>query len=117
MIKRKLSVKKRRSKKQREFINSLLFFVISLLSITGLLIYLWVYNEINITERENVALERIRKNASAENVELSSEIAGLIRVDRITKIAKDELKMVTPEPETLIVFINPEILTRTFEGK
>lgn len=109
MLKKPVS-RKRRSKREREFINSLLFFVASILSIAGLLTYLWVYNEINITARENVALEKIRKNIVAENVDLRNDVAALVRVDRITEIAETELNMVTPEPETLVVFIEPGIL-------
>ena len=109
---RKTSTRRRLSKKQQEFISSLLFFIISILSISGLITYLWVYNEINIAERENVALEKIRKDNAVENVELRSGIAGLMRVDRITNIAKNKLKMVTPEPETLVVFINSESTQR-----
>lgn len=111
MIWKKLQ-KKRRSRKQQEFINSLLFFVISLLSICGLLTYLWVYNEINITARENSTLEKIRKSLIAENVEYRSQIARLARVDRITQIAERELNMVTPEPETLVVFIDATVLEK-----
>ena len=102
--------RRRRSKKQQEFINSLLFFVVSVLSIAGLLTYLWVYNEINVTARENAGLGRIRRSIATENVELRNEIARLTRIDRITEIAENDLKMVTPRPETLVVFINPEIL-------
>jgi len=109
--------RKRLSKKQQEFISSLLFFVISILSISGLLTYLWVYNEISISERENAALERIRKDIAAENVELRSRIASLMRVDRITRIAKNELKMVSPVPETLVVFINTENIHSSYKEK
>ncbi|MFQ6675429.1 MAG: hypothetical protein ACE5LH_03680 [Fidelibacterota bacterium] len=88
--------------------NSLLFFAVSLLSISGLLTYLWVYNEINITVKEIDALGRIRETVAAKNIQLTSEIAALKRVDRITRIAEDELHMVTPEPETLVVFFGSD---------
>lgn len=99
---------KRRSRQKQEFVNSLLFFVVSLLSISGLLTYLWVYNEINITVRDTDALETIQENVEAENVQFYSEIAALKRVDRITRIAEDELHMVTPEPESLVVFFGSD---------
>lgn len=100
----------RKSKRQQEFINSLLFFVVSILSISGLLTYLWVYNEINITTRENVALHRIRTNMIEENSELFSVLTRLKRVDRITRIAEKELSMVIPEPETLVVYLDDTYL-------
>ncbi|MDP6457026.1 MAG: hypothetical protein QF613_00170 [Candidatus Marinimicrobia bacterium] len=106
MTRKKPVQRKRKSKRQQEFINSLLFFVVSILSISGLLTYLWVYNEINITTRENVALRKIKVNMIEENGELFSQITRLKRIDRITRIAEDELSMVTPEPETLVVYLD-----------
>ena len=44
MIKRK-----RRSKKSTEFLQTLLFFITTMLSISGLIVYLWVYTEIDET--------------------------------------------------------------------
>ncbi|MCH8068306.1 MAG: cell division protein FtsL [Candidatus Marinimicrobia bacterium] len=102
----------RKSKKQQEFINSLLFFVVTLLSISSLLTYLWVYNEVNITDREISGLKRIQENIAVENREIRSEIGRLSRIDRITEIARKELQMVTPEPESLVVFVDKEILRR-----
>ncbi|MCH7731844.1 MAG: cell division protein FtsL [Candidatus Marinimicrobia bacterium] len=102
----------RKSKKQQEFINSLLFFVVTLLSISSLLTYLWVYNEVNITDREISGLKSIQENIAVENREIRSEIGRLSRIDRITEIARKELQMVTPEPESLVVFVDKEILRR-----
>ena len=95
----------KRTKKRREFISSLLFFTITLLSISGLLTYLWVYNEINLTIMENNMLRKIAIKIETENKGFNSEIASLERIDRITNIAQNELKMVTPEPETLAVVL------------
>jgi len=95
----------RRTKKRREFISSLLFFTITLLSISGLLTYLWVFNEINLTSMENNMLRKITLKIETENKNINSKIASLERIDRITNIAKNELKMVTPEPETLAVML------------
>ena len=95
----------RRTKKRREFISSLLFFTITLLSISGLLTYLWVYNEINLTIMENNMLRKITVKIETENKNINSKITSLERIDRITNIAKNELKMVTPEPESLAVML------------
>ena len=59
--------RKRRSKKNREFFQTLLFFSTTILSITGLIFYLWVYTEIDETmlaiEIQNqVAVELDRKS-------------------------------------------------------
>ena len=41
--------RKRQSKKNREFFQTLLFFSTTILSIAGLIFYLWVYTEIDET--------------------------------------------------------------------
>lgn len=86
--------------------------MVTLLSISSLLTYLWVYNEVNITDREISGLNRIQENIAVENREIRSEIGRLSRIDRITEIARKELQMVTPEPESLVVFVDKEILRR-----
>ena len=105
MKKKKKRKTARWTKKQREFISSLLFFTITLLSISGLLTYLWVHNEINLTIMENNMLRKIAVKIETENKNIDSEIGFLERIDRITNIAQNELKMVTPEPETLAVVL------------
>ena len=105
MKKKKKRKTARWTKKQREFISSLLFFAITLLSISGLLTYLWVHNEINLTIMENNMLRKIAVKIETENKNIDSEIGFLERIDRITNIAQNELKMVTPEPETLAVVL------------
>ncbi len=110
MKKTKTIKRTRRSKRKQEFINSILFFLITVFSISGILTYLWVYNEINITSRENEALKRIRDNIIEENRVLHNDIAGLNRIDRISQIVKKELQMVSPAPESLVVFVDPELL-------
>ena len=71
--------KRRRSRKNREYLQSFLFFCSSILSIAGLLIYLWVYTEIdekviNIQTQKQVVFEL--KNTIDE---LEIEISKLSR--------------------------------------
>ena len=84
-----------------------LFLAVSLLSVTGLLIYLWVYNEIILTEKGNAGLRKTKEVLLEDNKRLGGNIARLMRADRITSIAEKELNLVTPVPETLVVFIEP----------
>ena len=102
--------KKRKSKmisKHKEFIQTLSFFLVTVFSIGGLIIYLWVYTEIDETM---VAIE-IQKTTFLElnNTvkELKSKIESLNRVDRITSVAKKELGMVVAQPESITVFVDP----------
>lgn len=97
---------------QQDFINSLLFFLVAILSISGLLTYLWIYNEINLTMREIIELEQIHENLLTENRELENTNAALRRSDRISMVAREKLGMITPLPETLVVYVDPEILAK-----
>ncbi|MBV54910.1 MAG: cell division protein FtsL [Candidatus Marinimicrobia bacterium] len=112
MTRLKRKRKRKTRKNQQDFINSLLFFVISVLFISGFLTYLWIYNEINLTVRDIVKLEQIHENLLTENRELDNTNAALSRSDRIASVARDKLGMISPEPETLVVYVNPDILAK-----
>ena len=93
--------KKRISKKTKNFIQSLVFFTSTFAIITCLILYLWVYTEIDETI---LAIEI--QSSTAEELQntihkLKSEIESLSRADVIAKKAIDDLKMVFTEPETL----------------
>ncbi len=97
---------KRSSKRKKEFLQTVSFFFISIFSITGLLVYLWVYNEINITVRDVSALEKISAGLLNDNKMLTNTVARLERIDRITDIASRQLGMVTAIPETIVVNVD-----------
>ena len=103
MIKRK-----RRSKKSSEFIQTLLFFMTTMLSISGLIIYLWVYTEIDETMLAIEVQNQVTKELDNSLKELKMEVLNLSRSDRISSVARNELNMVPAEPETLIIFINKD---------
>ena len=98
MIKRK-----RRSKKASDFLQTLLFFITTIVSISGLIMYLWVYTEID----ESLLAIEIQKSTANELKneinELNNVVEFLLRADIISKKATSNLKMVYTEPETLIV--------------
>jgi cell division protein FtsL len=98
--------KRRRSRKNQEYLQSFLFFLSSILSIVGLLVYLWVYTEIDetvigIETQKQVALEL--QNSIDE---LEIEISQLSRGDRISRVARTELQMVPAKPETVMIYID-----------
>ena len=100
--------RKRRSKKSSEFIQTLLFFMTTMLSISGLIIYLWVYTEIDETMLAIEVQNQVTKELDNSLKELKMEVLNLSRSDRISSVARNELNMVPAEPETLMIFINKD---------
>ena len=93
--------KKRLSKKTKNAIQSAVFFTSTFAIISCLIIYLWVYTEID----ETILAIEIQNSTAVElqntNHKLKSDIESLSRADVIAKKAIDDLKMVFTEPETL----------------
>ena len=101
-----MAKRKRRSKKSADFLQTLLFFITTMLSISGLIIYLWVYTEIDETMLTIEIQSQVTKELDNSLKELKMEVLSLSRSDRISSVARDQLSMVPAEPETLIIFIN-----------
>ena len=98
--------KKRMSKKNMKILQSMIFFISTISIILCLIVYLWVYTEIDETL---LAIEI--QNSTAEELqnviyELNNQIESLKRADVIAKRAENELKMVFTEPETLRVTVD-----------
>ena len=100
---------KRISKKAQAILQSILFFTSTLAIISCLIIYLWTYTEIDETMLSLDIYNSTANEFQNEIYELQSEIELLERVDIIAKKARNELKMVFTEPETLNVIINSAI--------
>tara|TARA_B100000809_G_scaffold250273_1_gene282544 strand:+ start:442 stop:765 length:324 start_codon:yes stop_codon:yes gene_type:complete len=101
--------RKRMSKRTRDIIQSLVFFISTIGVISCLIIYLWVYTEID----ETILAIEIQKSTASElqneNNELLSKIESLSRPDVIAKKAREELNMVFTQPETLQITINYDL--------
>ena len=101
-----IKIKKRISKKKQNLINSLIFFISAATTIFCLILYLWMYTEIDeallFIEIQNATLRELNN----EIYEIKSSVESLYRPDAIAKKAKDELKMVFTEPETLNVIVD-----------
>ena len=80
----------------------------TMLSISGLIIYLWVYTEIDETMLAIEVQNQVTKELDNSLKELKMEVVNLSRSDRISSVARNELNMVPAEPETLIIFINKD---------
>ena len=80
----------------------------TILSISGLIIYLWVYTEIDETMLAIEVQNQVTKELDNSLKELKMEVLNLSRSDRISSVARNELNMVPAEPETLMIFINKD---------
>ena len=98
--------RKRMSKKTQNLFQSIVFFGSTILVISCLITYLWVYTEIDETllfiEIQTSTVRELKN----EIYEIKNSIESLNRADAIAKRAKEELKMVFTDPETLNVFLN-----------
>ena len=98
--------RKRMSKKNKNLLQSIIFFGSTILVISCLIIYLWVYTEIDETLLYIEIQTSTIRQLENEIYEIKNSIESLNRADAIAKRAKEELKMVFTDPETLNVFLN-----------
>jgi len=98
--------RKRFSKRKRDIIQSLIFFASTFGIIACIILYLWVYTEID----ENLLAIEIQNSTAKELQneinEYQSQIESLSRPDVIARKAREKLNMVFTEPETLRIFID-----------
>ena len=97
---------KRRSIQAENFLHGLMFFICTIGIIVCLIIYLWVFKEIDESllaiEIQNTTARELKNDID----EIKNKVENLSRSDLITARAKKELGMVVAQPETLIVAIN-----------
>jgi cell division protein FtsL len=86
-------------------LHTLSFFLITIASISGLIIYLWVYTEVDETLMSINVQKATVSELNNTIKKLQSDIARLSRVDRITRVAREELGMVNAQPESIAVYI------------
>ena len=91
--------RKRTSKKSKNIIQGFIFFSLTTSIIISLIIYLWVYTEIDETtlaiEIQNATLKEFENQI----FELKNETESLNRVDIISNKAHNEINMIYTEPE------------------
>ena len=102
--------RKRMSKKNQNLLQSIIFFGSTILVIFCLIIYLWIYTEIDETLLFIEIQSSTVRQLENEIYEVKNSIESLNRADAIAKRAKEELKMVFTDPETLNVFLNMDKL-------
>tara|TARA_B100001248_G_C27384508_1_gene458881 strand:- start:992 stop:1315 length:324 start_codon:yes stop_codon:yes gene_type:complete len=101
--------RKRKSKRVQNIFQSIVFFGSTILVISCLIIYLWVYTEIDETLLYTEIQTATVKELENEIYEMKNSIESLNRADAIAKRAKRELNMVFTDPETLNIFFNQNI--------
>ena len=103
--------RKRRSKANREFFQTLLFFSTTIISIGGLIAYLWVYTEVDENMLGIEIQTQVVKELQNTVKELKMDISNLSSSSRISSFARNELNMIPAEPETLMIYIENKLFT------
>ena len=98
--------RKRKSKKVQNIFQSIIFFGSTISVISCLIIYLWVYTEIDETLLYTEIQTATVKELENEIYEIKNSIESLNRADAIAKRAKKDLNMVFTDPETLNIIFN-----------
>ena len=98
--------RKRISKKTKSMLQSIIFFISTIGIISCLILYLWVYTEIDETSLFIEIQTSTIRELENEIYELKSSIESLNRADAISKRAKKELKMIFADPETLNIVLD-----------
>ena len=98
--------RQRISKKTQSLLQSIIFFISTIGIISCLIIYLWVYTEIDETSLFIEIQASTVRELENEIYELKNSIESLNRADAISKRAKNELKMIFTDPETLNIVLN-----------
>ena len=98
--------RKRISKKNQNLLQSIIFFGSTILVISCLIIYLWVYTEIDETLLFIEIQTSTVRQLENEIYEIKNSIESLNRADAIAQRAKKELNMVFTDPETLNIIFN-----------
>ena len=101
--------RKRISKNSKNIIQGLIFFFSTAGIISSLIMYLWVYTEVDETtlaiEIQNATLKEFENQL----FELKSETEFLSRVDIISKKAREEINMIVTEPEIFQIALYEDI--------
>ncbi len=97
-------------RKQRQFLRSIIPFVIVIVAISGLIAYLWISSEVDETLNELEIQQTAVVELNNEISNLKDDIEYLERVDVLTARAKNELGMVFTAPETIAIYVDESTL-------
>ena len=101
-----MRTRRKNSFRNSSFFQGMLFFSGTVGSIFCLMVYLWVFKEIDESILAYEIQNSTAKELKNEINEIKNKVETLSRSDLITSRAKNELGMLPAEPETLIIAIN-----------
>ena len=84
------------------------FFFWTFFLVSSAIAYLWIYNQTDVVAARLAETRQTLAVLENENRELQASIDNLARMERITRIARNQLQMHVPAAESLIVYL-PEI--------
>ena len=84
------------------------FFFWTVFMVSAAIGYLWIYNQNDVVVAQIVEQQTLIQRLENTNRDLQVAIDRLSQVDRITRIARQDLSMVVPPAESLIVYL-PDI--------
>jgi hypothetical protein len=89
------------ARKQKQLLRSIIPYIFGIVFVAGILLYLWMYSEIDETLQETENLVLMVSELTDDINLLKDDIEYLTRVDVITNRAKMDLGMVFTAPETI----------------
>lgn len=98
--------RKRNTKKINNIIQSSIFFLGTILVIVSLIVYLWVFKEIDDSLLIIDIQTSTAKEIANEISEINNSIEFLSRTDNISNRAISELGMQVSYPETLQIYVD-----------
>lgn len=104
-----------RSIKRKEFLQTIMFFVFTAVTILGLIAYLWVYSEVDETLFAIEVQVSTMQELQSENEELASKIEYLQRADVVARKASIDLGMTPAVPESLTVYIPSSVYSSLYD--
>lgn len=81
------------------------FFFWTTFLVSAAITYLWVYNQTDVVALQLVEAQGLIEELENTNRDLQVAIDELSQIDRITRIARNELGMVMPAAESLFVYL------------
>lgn len=93
-------------RKQRQFLRSIIPFILVVAVISGSIAYIWIYSEVDETLKE-LEIQQASVVELNDNIyNLKGNIEYLARVDVLTTRAINDLGMVFTAPETIAIYVD-----------
>ncbi len=104
-VRRRASPRARRSGTRSDGLSLAAFLFWTTFLVSSAIVYLWVYSQTDVANIQIVGTNERIQELEHSNRELQALIDNLSQMDRITRIARTELRMHIPAAESLIVYL------------